>query len=305
MVFPVCGTSPSYEPISGRDYDTFGGFFDQYGQYVDPLGGVMDRYGEYVPDSYSPSCDTYRDSKGQVYGFTTHAGQLREGDWLFGNIDTFKIEWPSSIHFTRNSDCNLVGTYYNSAGRPYTITIHETRRYLGTTEDQIALNLKDIANPKTQEKLFTETGHEKELARMMLQNKFIDDEGYINLIYGDISNPDSSSCSAWNVGFSGYSFENGKRFRATYWSCFVCKGPDGALEEGDYHCLILYTDPISEDNRAVFWPWAALAEEDIDGDWLDDGQDITNPEKADQDAPMHGYNPLADVDWGDIPINLE
>ncbi|HOJ96698.1 MAG TPA: hypothetical protein PK024_07695, partial [Methanospirillum sp.] len=64
LVPPVFGASPSYDPVTGRDYDTFGGFFDAYGQYVDPNGGVMDRYGEYVPNSYSDSCDTYYDSQG-------------------------------------------------------------------------------------------------------------------------------------------------------------------------------------------------------------------------------------------------
>jgi len=31
FILPVYGASPSYDPVTGRDYDTFGGFFDQYG----------------------------------------------------------------------------------------------------------------------------------------------------------------------------------------------------------------------------------------------------------------------------------
>lgn len=87
LISPSSGVSPSFDPGSGHNYDTFGGFFDQFGQYVDPMGGVMDQYDEYVPDSYSPDCNIYYDSKGQFYGVSVHSGELKEGDWHFGNID--------------------------------------------------------------------------------------------------------------------------------------------------------------------------------------------------------------------------
>ncbi|ABD41266.1 hypothetical protein Mhun_1535 [Methanospirillum hungatei JF-1] len=304
LILPVYGASPSYDPVTGRDYDTFGGFFDQYGQYVDPMGGVMDQYGEYVPDSYSEACDTYSDSQGQVYGGKALNGSMKEGDWLFGNTDKYRIDWPPYIELTRNSDCNLQGSYINAAGVPFTITIREKRRYLGTTVDQIALNLKDIADPSTQEKLFKEAGRETELARMMLQSKVIDDNGYIHLIRGEISNPDENRCKSWNVGFTGYSFDNGRRFRASYWSCYVCNAFDGSLEEGEYHCHLLYSDPMSEDNTGTQWPWASMAEEDIDGDWLGDGQQIDDPGPVKTNAPMHGVNPLGSASF-DVPIKLE
>lgn len=222
---------------------------------------------------------------------------------ILGILIIHKIEWPDTNSLTRNNDCNLVGSYYNIAGRLFTITIYETRRYLGTTKDQIALNLVDIADPKTQEKYLDESARANELADLMLQNKFIDDEGYINLIRGVILNTDASdNCPIWNVGFFGYSFDNGKRFRATYYSCIQCNLPSGEFEQVDYNCMITLPN---EDNIITVWPWATLAEGNLDGDWLGDGQDIVDPEKNIENGIAHGTNPYGTADWGDWELNLE
>ena len=45
------------------------------------------------------------------------------------------------------------------------------------------------------------------------------------------------------------------------------------------------------------------ADEDVDGDWLGDGQQIDDPGPVNTNAPMHGVNPLGSASF-DVPINL-
>lgn len=286
---PVTGDLPTHDPLTGRDYDMFGGFFDSYGQYVDTKGGVMDRYGVYVPNSYSSNTDTYYDSQGQIYGNRVLAGQLKEGSWLISD------GWAGPpIYFTRNGQGGLVGTYTNNAGAPYTLTINTNRRFVGTDEAQIASNLQEMSNPNTQEKIFTFSGEERDVARELLQKGYIDDDGYLNTIIGTISNPNPSSCSIWDAGIMGVSYQNGKRFAFSDWYCYSCKLEGGGTETRENDCYH-YTDLSAAmeyfEINSQFIGYGPKYE----ADWLGDGQDIQSSSSPQSNSNLMptGSNPAA------------
>lgn len=287
VISTTSGADANYDPVTKRTYDPFGSFFDEYGQYIDIVNNVVvDRYGEFVKHGYNFNSDSYIDSKGELYGSRPLAGTLKDGQWLFpGNY-----AGSTPIEFTKRSDGGLVGQYWSKTtydpinqreNNPvqFTMLINvEKRYYVGKTDDQISWNLKNnLKSPATKEDLFTfdYAGQEKEVAQWVIREGIVDDDGFITLIRGTISNPDPASCLAWDSGFMGVAYKNGARLKYSDWACYSCITPDGVKDVGNHGCLVAESDdpvPRIIDSRALI-----RGELEYEADWLGDGQDISDP----------------------------
>lgn len=300
----------NYDPITGREYDPFGSFFDSYGQYIDVVNGlVVDQYGEVVNDAYYPATDTYQDSKGQVYGTRILAGSLQEGPWFFKD----NYYGTSPVNFRQDSYGGLVGQYWSLAtydpinrreNNPvqFTITLKTGKRYyVGTEESQIAWNIKNnMMEPNTKQNSLSLTyqGQEHEIARWLIQESIVDDDGFINIIEGKIDNPDPSACSSWDAGLVGISFKNGAGFKFRDWSCYSCVTPDGVKDVSTKGCLVQETDPNAA-SRVEKTSILNMGELVHEADWLLDGQDIadTSPQPTSSGQPI-GPTPYDfGLDW--------
>ena len=306
----VSSAAYNYDPVTGREYDPFGSFFDSYGQYIDVVHGiVIDQYGEVVNDAYYPVTDTYLDSTGQIYGSRILAGTLKEGSWFFKD----NYYGSSPVVFRKDSYGRLVGQYWSLAtydpinrreNNPvqFTITLNTGKRYfVGTEVSQIAWNIKNnMMDPNTKQNSlqFTYLGQEHEIATWLVQESIIDDDGFINIIEGKIDNPDPSACSSWDAGLVGISFNNGARFRFRDWSCYSCVTPDGVKDISTKGCLVQETDPGSG-SRIEKTSILNMGELVHEADWLGDGQDIadTSPQPTSGGQPV-GPTPYDfGLDW--------
>jgi hypothetical protein len=296
----------AYDPSTGREYDPFGGFWDSYGpygQYVDPWGNVFDQYGEFCPGGYLPACDTYKDSRGRVYGPGPLSGNMKAGAWHFANFETFRFFWPTVVTLSYNDRCELEGSFTNAYGVSIPITITQQRRYVGTDATAVVENLREMRYPTTQERIYGENVP-IEFAQVLLDEGVVDSNGYITEIAGVFENPDPSSCSLWYAAFQGWAFEEGRRFIASYQRCAKCTinrngniyGPDGLgeLDTIGYCNIFHYPDEgVSRIEPAPF----ELIERNLAGDWLGDGQDIEDPPMpVASDRPPQGNNPFGNYE---------
>ena len=280
----------SYDPATEREYDAFGGFFDRYGHYIDPFGNVMDQYGELVRNSYNPSSDTYTDSKGKVYGPGPLSGNLKPGEWHFTNYKTYRYAWPTApVTLAYNSQGVLKGTFTNSKGQSTILRISQTRRYVGRDPVTVSLNLRSMMDPETKESLYSESEATTAAAKLLLDEKAIDSDGYMTSITGTFNPSGSVSNCLWYAQFVGVAYDNGKRFVVHYQRCAECEKttdrnsnvpgyvPDayGAPEVG--YCDIMYNDQGQGVIHTASFEMVPL---NLAGDWLGDGQQVDDPQSS-------------------------
>lgn len=294
IVSPSAGSNPTYDPNTGRTYDPFGSFFDEYGQYVDVVNNmVVDKYGKTVRNAYFINSDTYMDSTGQIYGARKLAGQLEEGSWFFKNG---YYRDSSTRIFERNFDGSINYEYTNENQIPFIITINTLKRiYLGREESQIAWNLKNnLMDPKTQRNIYAfegaDYGAEDDVARFFLQEGYIDDDGFLTFFIGTISNPDPERCKAWSAGIKGVSLFNGKRLKFNDWNCYSCTKFDGSEDVASDGCIAFQDQSVMTPNIED-WNNLQFQEFPLEADWLGDGQDIFDDEKQQPTGQVIGANP--------------
>ncbi len=302
--FVSAGEHPfSFDPATERDYDAFGGFFDRDGQYIDPFGNVVDKYGELVRNSYNPSSDTYTDSKGKVYGPGPLSGNLKPGEWHFTNYKKYVYAWPTApVSLAYTSQGVLKGTFTNSKGQSTILRIWQTRRYVGRDPETISLNLRSMRDPVTKEPLYSDADATTAVAKLLLDEKVIDSDGYMTSIMGTFNPPGSVSNCLWYAQFEGFAFNNGKRFTVSYQRCAVCERttdknsnvpgyvPDAYAGEETGLCDIMYNDKGEGVIHTASFEMVPL---NLAGDWLGDGQQVDDPQPSPPTGIPSGNNPFS------------